>query len=241
MQTQNNNSVQDQSGNSHNHLLAEVYVNVLNVFTGKDELRPWIEKPFFIDNLAIATDCHQLIFFDKKLVAIELPLCENQNPQLILNNIPEQRNCNFKLNIDEIENCFKTAPITDVLKTVGEDIKCSECGGDGEVEWEYESWTKDFECPKCDGDGYESESRQIPTGEKELDKTSLVDVKNSRFSIKMIERLLKVKNLLSETEITLVFQEGENMANVFRIGKVEILCMPMRKWDNDDLVVLNLR
>lgn len=222
-------------------MLAEVYWDVLNLYIGKDEYRNWLCEPFFIENLAIATNAHELVFFDKNLSEKELNVCGNENPQLILNNIPEQRNQDYKLNIEEIETYLKTAPKVDVLKTVGKDVKCTECDGDGQVEWEYENWTKDFDCPKCGGDGYESESRQIPTGEFEIDGLSLVDVKNSRFSIKMIERLLKVKELLSETEITLVFQEAENMANIFKIGKVEILCMPMRKFDNDELVVLNLR
>lgn len=222
-------------------MLAEVYGDVLNLYIGKDEYRNWLCEPFFIGNLAIATNAHELVFFDKNLSEKELNICGNENPQLILNNIPKQRNQDYKLNIEEIETYLRNAPKVDVLKTVGKDVKCTECDGDGQVEWEYENWTKDFDCPKCDGDGYESESRQIPTGEFEIDGLSLVDVKNSRFSIKMIERLLKVKNLLSETEITLVFQEAENMANVFKIGKVEILCMPMRKLDNDELVVLNLR
>jgi len=222
-------------------MLAEVYGDVLNLYVGNDEYRNWLNEPFFIGNLAIATNAHELVFFDKNLSEKELNVCGNENPQLILNNIPEQRNQDYKLNIEEIETYLKNAPKVDVLKTVGKDVKCTECDGDGQVEWEYENWTKDFDCPKCDGDGYESESRQIPTGEFEIDGLSLVDVKNSRFSIKMIERLLKVKELLCENEISLVFQEGENMANVFKIGEVEILCMPMRKCDNDDLVVLNLR
>lgn len=221
-------------------MLAEVYEDVLNLYIGNDEYRNWIFEPFFIGNLAIAMNAHELVFFDKNLSEKELNVCGNENPQLILNNIPEQRNQDYKLNIEEIETYLKNAPKVDVLKTVGKDVKCTECDGDGQVEWEYENWTKDFDCPKCDGDGYESESRQIPTGEFEIDGLSLVDVKNSRFSIKMIERLLKVKDLLLETEITLVFQEAENMANIFKIGKVEILCMPMRKCDNDELVVLNL-
>ena len=222
-------------------MLAEVYGDVLNLYIGNDEYRNWLCEPFFIGDLAIATNAHEMVFFDKKLVEKELNFCGNANPQIVSNNIPKQRNQDFKLNIEEIESCLKNIPLVDIFKEDGEDIKCSECGGDGEVEWEYESWTKDFECPKCDGDGYESESRKVPTGEFEIDGVNLIDVKNSRFSVKMIERLLQVSRLLKENEITLVFQEGENMANVFKIGKVEILCMPMRKCDNDELVVLNLR
>lgn len=235
----NDNSTE--SSNECKPMLAEVYGNILNLYTGKDELRDWINKPFFIGNLAIATNAHELVFFDKNLSEIELDVCGNVNPQLILNNIPEQRNQEYKLNIEEIENYLNIAPKVDVLKTVGKDVKCTECEGDGQVEWEYERWTKEFDCPKCDGEGYESESRQVPTGEQEIDGLNLVDVKESRFSIKMIDRLIQVKNMLNENEITLVFQEAENMANVFRIGNVEILCMPMMKRDNDELVVLNLR
>lgn len=234
-------SNKNENGNVAKPMLAEVYYNILNLYIGKDELRDWINKPFFIGNLAIATNAHELVFFDKKLSEIELDVCGNTNPQLILNNIPEQRNTEYKLNIEEIETCLKNAPKVDILKTVGKDVKCTKCDGEGQVEWEYERWTKEFDCPKCDGEGYESESRQVPTGEKEIDGLNLIDVKESRFSIKTIDRLIKVKNLLNENEITLVFQEAENMANIFRIGNVEILCMPMMKRDNDNLVVLNLR
>jgi hypothetical protein len=34
-----------------------------------------------------------------------------------------------------------------------DDVKCTECDGNGEVEWSYKGWTKDFNCPKCKGDG----------------------------------------------------------------------------------------
>jgi hypothetical protein len=98
-----------------------------------------------------------------------------------------------------------------------------------------------MDCPKCDGEGYQSNSRKVPTGEKEINGLTLVDLKNSRFSIKMIERLITVKNLLQENEITLVYQNKANGSNVFKIGKIEVLCMPMMKTDsNNELVVLNL-
>ncbi len=227
--------------NSTKPVLSEVYDEILKMYVGKDELRNWLFKPFSVGNLAIATNAHELIFFNKELTKSELIPCENENPQIILNNIPQERNQSFVLDIEKIEECFKNIPLVDVTKEVGEDIKCSECLGEGEVEWEYERWTKDMTCPKCDGDGYESTSKQVPTGEKEIDGLKLIDIKNSRFSVLMVDRLLKVRNLLNEKEITLVYQLQANKSTIFKIGNIEVLCMPMMQTEsNNELVVLNL-
>lgn len=222
-------------------LLAEVYGDILKLYADNDELRPWTSKPFFIDNLAMATNCHELIFFDKKLIDFKLPFCENPQPHLVINNIPTERNQSFLLDTAEIEKCIKEIPLVDVIEEVDEDIKCSECKGEGEVEWEYDCYSKMGDCPKCDGDGLQSNLKYISTGEKEIDRRFLIDIKESRISIEIINRLLKVKELLNEKEILLTFQNGENKGNIFKIGEVEILCMPSRKVSNDDMVVLNLR
>ncbi|WP_016990363.1 hypothetical protein [Flavobacterium sp. ACAM 123] len=235
------NTKNENSSNEAKPVLSEVYDEILNLYTGIDELRSWLSKPFYVDNLAVATNAHEMVFFDKNLTFNELNICENQNPQIILNNIPAERNQSFRLDISKIEDYLKNAPLVDVLKEVGEDIKCTECEGEGEVEWEYGRWTKDMDCPKCDGEGYQSNSRKVPTGEKEVDGLTLVDLKDSRFSIKMIERLINVKNLLQENEITLVYQNKANGSNVFKIGKIEVLCMPIMKTNSqNELVVLNL-
>jgi predicted nucleic-acid-binding Zn-ribbon protein len=233
------NTTEASNGNCAKPLLGEVYLDILNLFIGKDLLRDWVNKPFQLDNLAISTNATELVFFEKSLLTVDLETCEHKNPQKILEQIPTEKNINFSLNITEIEKCLITVPIIDVTKEVGNDIVCSECKGDGQVEWEYERWSKDFDCPKCDGDGYESVSKSVPTGEKKLDDLYLIDVKSNRFSVRIIDKLLKVMKLLNETEILLIFDnKGKN--SVFQIGNVRILAMPVRKDGNEDLLVLNL-
>jgi hypothetical protein len=113
------------SSNACKPLLSEVYDEILNIYTGIDELRSWLSKPFYVANLAVATNAHEMVFFDKKLTFKELNICENQNPQIILNNIPTERNQSFKLDISKIQDYLKNAPLVDVLKEVGEDVKCT--------------------------------------------------------------------------------------------------------------------
>lgn len=48
------------------------------------------------------------------------------------------------------------------LPLVDEKIYCDICGGEGEVEWEFEVWTKMFECPKCDGNKFHKSGEQVP-------------------------------------------------------------------------------
>jgi len=222
------------------HPNEDVYIEILNLFCGKAAYRKWMEVPFCIDNLAIATDTFELVFFDKYLLKTEISPVDWDKPENILRVITKDRNVNFKLDIEQIERALKYGMRVDVLKAVGEDIECKECDGQGEVLWTYEHWQKEFDCPNCDGTGFQSTSKKVPTGELELDPKMQVRIKECRFSLSTINRLMKVKNMLGEDEITLVYQKRDNTKCIFNIGSVEIICMSLRFVDNDEDVILRL-
>lgn len=114
-----------------------------SLFYGNDSLRPAFYNPIIWKGRVYATDAHALIITDKSNIDFEF---ENEHKGHDLSKILPPINISEFLIVPDLEY-LKTA---DETKEVGEDIKCQECDGFGEVEWEYERWTKDFDCPKCD-------------------------------------------------------------------------------------------
>lgn len=216
------------------------YLEALNLHKGNDKYRFWMNTPFYVNNLAIATDGHTMIKMSKDFVQ-GLNICERDNPSDILNVIPDVKNENLKLDLEDIIKAISKIKKKDGYDVIGEDCKCGECGGSGEVEWEYESWTKDMDCPKCDGEGYESLEIKKPNGKKIIDESFFIDIKESRFSIKIINRLLETAKILDEKEIVLVCHLKHNAPSIFKIGEVEVLCMPVNKFNNDDKVILTIQ
>lgn len=48
-----------------------VYDDILKMYVGKQEsseLRNWLCVPFFIGDIAVATNAHEMVFFPKKLI-----------------------------------------------------------------------------------------------------------------------------------------------------------------------------
>lgn len=218
------------------HVLGGVYLDVLKLHQGNDELRPWMTKPFYVKDLAVATDAHTMIWIDKNLVD-GLEQCDRPNPSVVTDLMPKEINENFTIDVEKIKEAISKIKLVDDFDIVGESVKCSECDGDGEVEWEYENWTKDFECPKCDGEGYESSETQVKNGKKVIDTGFHIDIKQSRFSVEMILKLLKTQEILNAEEIILCYQIRPNASSVFLIGEAKVLCMPMQKIDEDKVVV----
>lgn len=230
----NDNSTE--SSNECKPMLGDGYLNALKLHQGNDDLRPWMTKPFYIQDFAYATDAHSMIWLEKKLVE-GLEICENERPTNVTGIIPESRNENLILDVEKIKEAISKIELVDDYDTIGENVKCSECDGDGEVEWEYESWTKDMDCPKCDGEGFESSDKQVLNGKKVIDKGYQINIKQSRFSVEMILKLLKTQELLKAKEIVLVYQIRPYSSSVFRIGEAEVLCMPMQTTSNDKVAL----
>lgn len=217
-------------------VLSEVYDEILKMHVGNDELRPWMNKPFYVKDLAVATDAHTMIWLNKNLIE-GLEQCERANPSIVTDLIPKEINENFTIDVEKIKDAISKIELVDDFDIVGESIKCSECDGEGEVEWEYERWNKDMACPKCDGEGYESSETKVKNGKKVIDTGFQIDIKQSRFSVEMILKLIKTQEILNVKEIVLCYQIRPNAPSVFIIGEAKVLCMPMQKTDEDKVVV----
>lgn len=210
------------------------YDSILKLYVSGDDNIVY-SKPFIVDDIVCATNLYELVYFDKSLSDVTT-VCDKDLSKNIKIIIDKKENMSFDLDIDVIGTALKNVPLVDVMKRVGEDVTCSECGGDGIVEWEYSTWRKEMDCPKCKGDGYQECSSLVKSGEMVADKKYLFKIKNSRFSAESIERLLKVKNILNETKITMVYQDMNTDKSIFRIGTVTIVCMPILETEDDIII-----
>ena len=227
---------QVENGNKSKPLLGDGYFSALKLHQGHDKNRPHFTKPFYINDCAYATDTHTLIFFSKDYVN-NLQEYEHSKPENIINIIPTERNENFVLDIAKITSAISKIDLVDDFNVVGENIDCTECDSEGQVDWEYKNWNKEMECPKCNGTGYESTERKFKNGKKVYADGFSIDIKQSRFSVKMILKLLETQRLLGAKKIVLTYQIRPRATSVFKIGEAEILCMPMMKLDSDKVVL----
>jgi len=186
-----------------------------SLFYGNDNLRPAFYNPLPWESKIYATDAHALIITDESNIDFEF---ENEHKGHNLSTILPPVNISEILIIPELEH-LKTA---DETKEVGEDVKCTECDGHGEVEWEYEGWTKYDDCPKCDGSGYEETTRDVLTGNKTF-RNVIVKVKDTYFQIKYFNKLLEVQKILGGDIALISYSPKKNC--MFRIGNCEILLM----------------
>lgn len=93
---------------------------------------------------------------------------------------------------------------------------------------------KMISCPKCHGEGcskcnYDGEIKTNKIIGKAFQPNANIRIGKNLYSAKYVEWLTEFAKLQNETEIVMIAQpeEEEKMGTLFKIGKVEILLMPM--------------
>jgi hypothetical protein len=202
------------------------YDEVLNMFIGDDELRPWMQKSFEYNGFAMATDAHSMIVIDRKLAG-EVPASDYKQLDKVFSIIPTDININRVFALSELYLAIEKAPLKDEYETTGKYVECSECDGEGYVEWEYKHYTDEKECPVCNGDGAESRPKSKKTGKQIPDELATIKINNSGFSIRYIKKLVATCEALGEMQINLLHMAAPNKASLFQIGEVRVLLMPV--------------
>lgn len=209
------------------------YLEALNLFVSQDEYRSWMNKPFIVNDLAIATDAHALISCSSMLAPGVGPL-EDYDQNNVLQVMAFYPNVEYIINVSELEEALAKCPM------VPEMAECESCSGEGEVEFEYfykgRSYTTDDDCPICDGNG-EIRSK---SGKKEVDTSALVKVKNSYFSTKYIAKMAALSTLFNSSTVTLIHQTTPLLHSVFQVDKMNLLIMPMRFEKGEDDKVIHV-
>lgn len=213
----------------------KLYTEIILSFCSTDELRGWLQTPIRIGNRIHATDAHILASIDLDKLDTSHRFNYDSGEKL-KNVLITDRNQNLSINVKEMNKVFSNAPQQDCYDTVGKDIDCSECEGDGEVLWQYNDTEKFDSCPVCDGDGRISLAKQIKNGKTEIKDHLKIEIGISTFQVSLFQKLLDVANKLNIEIITLIYQKEEMKGSLFNIGDFEILLMPTKK-GNDDLMI----
>lgn len=189
---------------------------ILSLFKSPpDGMRPNLEKIFRIDEWVYSTDGMILIRtkYENCDFVVEspenAPRCEevipkvNKKSELIIN----------KSDFDKLitEDEYEEA-----------EIDCKVCDGHGEVEWEFERWTREDDCPNCDGSGYEDSRKK--TGNKTFKSFQLVKLGNAYFDISKFYKIVLVSDALNEP-VFLISSNIETSANLLKVGNFEIVIM----------------
>ncbi len=203
------------------------YKEILELFRCKDVTgSEWTQTPFIIDNNIYSTDCHCMVWFDKNIISdlSKYNVFEKSKTGLI---IPTEINIEKIIPVDEIKKGLSKCPTEEGFDWVGEDVPCKECEGDGIVIWEYNHHEKEFDCPECDGDGLTKKKRRIPNGKNIIPDYALIKLGQCFIAAPIIETIVKAADLLNEESIKLISQLGAEMANLFKIGDISLLVMPV--------------
>jgi hypothetical protein len=213
------------------------YQEILNLFVSEDKMRDWMLTPFVVGNKVIATNGWALVAFDKsKIDCSSLRILDKSK---LNGTYPLEENINSHNTVDFLKECFLKVPLVDDY--------CNECKGSGEVTFIYEdSKLKDHkidgECPICDGFGVCEQEIENPNGKKVPDIDAKCVIGNCLFFTNKVELIIKVADLLKEKYYSHINQTLESRANLFRVGEVEILLMPIMSNGNfhDDGVCFNI-
>jgi uncharacterized protein YbaR (Trm112 family) len=212
------------------------YLLVLQLFTRKDKkYRPELTAPFYHKGMAMATDQHVLVY---------MPAC-------LLPTKPDDYTGKIDFNkvipsgLSPIERVATLTHMVQVLDQVEKeeeiictnDDECEECEGRGTVEWEYTSnkgrgYELTENCPVCKGRGIQGVHRK--TGKMVVGQHQKIKIGISHFSAPIIEKIIKVMDLLEETECKLIYQVKPEVPSIFQIGAVNILVMPTMVSDRFD-------
>lgn len=196
---------------------------LLQMFVSTDEDRPKFLKPWRERNHVFASETHILIRANGYLTTVDYPQHNSDNSnKLFPTGIPTGM-----LSAATLENAISYAPLTDEMKTVGEDVDCEECDGDGEVVWGYRHWTRTYPCPVCEGCGYSSLSKSVPTGRKVIDPHATVRIGLLYFRASFLKLVLEAMKYCDCTEAAVTIG-SRTQATRFNISdEIDIILMPV--------------
>lgn len=203
---------------------------LLGLFTDYDAIRPYMYTPFFHPtyNEVWATEGHVIIrisperlnrHYEPVVGCEKLKLPKIQNP------------CQLSCTLDAIKQALDACPLVDEVITEECEEKCKECGGTGDVEWEYtddDLYTHyyDFDCPKCDGKGVIRREKEIHTGKKVHDENAIVKIGNAIFRWYFLDIVAKALEHIGADVISITANEPFGMTEfVFDGIKIGMMCI----------------
>mgnify|MGYP001563553318 CR=1 FL=1 len=195
------------------------YEKAFELFIGKDELRPMMHKPFKQQGFYFATDAMGLIYMPTN--EAELNYEEQDKPSCFLI-VPKKEDIKIEININEIE--AKLIPeLIDEMIIKQKEIECKECDGEGSLECDL---GHDHECSECYGTGEVESEIKEPTGNKIPNPDKQFIMFDVYFAYWQLKRLIDTCKVLGVEQI-IKTNGNERQGNVFNLGKVNVMIMPL--------------
>jgi len=132
---------------------------LFEIFLDKENSRKEIKKPFVNNGWVAATESHICLLIKPEF------LKQTYEPRVLPNvlKILTEPNIDITISRAKLLNGIKAISTEKEKRVISPGVKCRECDGVGEVEWQYcdsngYDYCEDFECPICHGSGYEKEA-----------------------------------------------------------------------------------
>ena len=185
---------------------------LFGLFVNENSYKPMLNYPYRRDGYVYATDAHKLIRVKEDIVSGDYEVTDKMKLDIPIDN------CDYILTDRDIEKLLSEIP--QIEEKEEKEVKCPECDGTGEVDWEYrdkngKDYERSFECPVCDGTGYVYS--EVATGKLIPNPTTAVKVGKSSIYHIRLKSLLDAMRVVGVTEVRLVCQEG--IINHFRIDE----------------------
>lgn len=208
---------------------------LLGLFTGSDESRPALMFPNLKDDLVYASDGHVLISIPEDELTLKYNSVEKYpNGYKLVSDMEKETLRSIKVDIEtlakELVRCRFEAD-----KVI---LKCKECNGSGNVEWEYEDRERDThykteDCPLCDGTGKDEQNHPFPkmiisSFDKE-ENIIQISVGDLLFHPYQLYRLFMVAVSKGYEEIEIFYNPYKYGKTLTYFGNVKVLVMAMLK------------
>lgn len=202
------------------------YQELFNLFINDDELRPEMNHPYKQGNRYFATDATAMVFIPCDRVELNYP--EQDKPQSD-KVIPRDKTMQVVISISEIESKLTPEMIDEEIDKVKKE-KCSECDGEGQVEFEYygnkRTYTIEEDCPECGGAGDLEIEYSEKTGRKIPNRNKQFFMHDVGYMYYQLERLIKAARICGVETVVKTFGTRTN-ASVFDLGNdITVLIMP---------------
>lgn len=205
---------------------------LLEMFTAGDGVRAFTYVPFLhpVYNEVWATEGHVIIRInpDRTNKHYEpVKRCEELKLPKVL------RPCHLSCTYKAIRQALDACPLVDEIVTEENEEDCKECGGTGEVKWEYtddnlHTHYHDFDCPMCGGDGVIIHKLETHTGKKVHDENATVKIGNSFFKWYYLDIVAKALAHIGADVISITASDSYGMTEfVFdgiKIGLMSYCC-----------------
>lgn len=207
---------------------------LLNLFTGNDEYRPAMMFPNLRDGIVCASDGHALIYIPESELTLKYNTSEKYpNAVKLISDFEKESLCSIKVEVEtlakELTKCR--------LKADKLILKCKECNGSGNVEWEYEDNSREthytqHDCPLCDGTGQNEKNHpfsriRILSFEHDGDTIIQINIGDLYFHPFQIYRLFMVAALKGYKEIEIFYNKEQYGQTVTYFGNVKVMVIAM--------------